>query len=273
MNLYSPQVNLTTTLTAQPASFSTASLPPNGNETQAVTVDTSGTAIGQSYLLQASSAGAGYTPVTYGRIQIVSPESGAIFEAADSCTLDSGALQASLESLALNVVELESWCALGDCPLPLRDNVVTTGQAVSGYAQQAAQPTLLPAIAELDTAVSTLAAQTDNADILAAVTDLATAVTSLSDQLCTVEQHRVTARFTPYVQAILLGDSANFSLDVTNNGTIETSYTITVTGLPSGDVLFNETIPAGDTINLPLPLRQTCWVTSTCWPRSWRMCL
>ncbi|MCA9981988.1 MAG: hypothetical protein KDD89_14190, partial [Anaerolineales bacterium] len=168
-NLYSPQVNLTTTLTAQPASFSTASIAPQATDTQAVTVDTTGTAIGQSYLLQATSAGAGYAPVTYGRIQIVSPESGLIFEAADSCTLDRAPLQASLEALALAVVELESWCALGDCPLPLRDNVVTAGQSVVGQATLAAQPTVLPALDGVNTAVSNLATQTDNADILAAI--------------------------------------------------------------------------------------------------------
>ena len=71
--------------------------------------------------------------------------------------------------------------------------------------------------------------------------------------MCEISQHRVDGRFTPYVDAILLGDAANFTLDVTNLGTLTTTYNITVTGFPSAPpLLFSPSIPPGGTVNLPI---------------------
>ncbi|NHZ72234.1 MAG: hypothetical protein GWP17_04005 [Aquificales bacterium] len=81
---------------------------------------------------------------------------------------------------------------------------------------------------------------------------LTTAVTDQELQLCDLEEHQPSARFTPYVDAILLGDSTNLTLDVSNDGTLATTYAITVTGLPSGDSFFNEAINPGTTVTLPI---------------------
>jgi hypothetical protein len=129
---------------------------------------------------------------------------------------------------------------------------VAAGQALAGYAAGAAQPTVLPALSALQAALADLAGQSNNAGILAAVADLGSAAYALSGESCQVEQHRAAGRFTPYVQAILLGDAASFSLDVLNQGSIATTYAITVTGLPGGDLLFNPTIAPGATTSLPV---------------------
>jgi hypothetical protein len=226
------------------------------NQTATLTAGASA-AFGQRYqLLLASPAPSSYTQYALATVQIVSEESGAIFEAANSCPV-TPSLGAALNALGTAVTELQTWCALGDCPLPLRDAAVSAGQSVVSYANTAANPTTLPALADVSSAVAHLASQTSNANIATAITDLATAVTSLSGELCEVEAHRTSGRFTPYVAAILLGETADFSLDVTNHGSLQTSYAITVSGLPSGDVTFNPTVPAGGTASLPArPLPQ-----------------
>ena len=110
----------------------------------------------------------------------------------------------------------------------------------------------MPALNGVESATAQLAAQTGSTDILNATAVLGTAVYALSGELCQVEQHRVSARFTPYVNAMLLGGTANFSLDVTNRGSLATTYAITVTGLPGGALFQNATIAPGATISLPL---------------------
>lgn len=227
------------------------SLAPGQSDAQTPTLQVGAAAVlGRRYPIQFSSpAPDSYTQYAFTELQIVSPESGRLFAAANSCTLNDS-LGASLEALALAVVELEYWCSAGDCPLPLRDRAAAAGQSVVSGATIAAASTILPALSGVETAVAALSTATNNNDILTAVSDLSLAVESLSENLCELEQHRVNGRFTPYVQAILLGDSASFSLDVTNQGTLTTSYAITLTGLPGGDLLFNETIPPGATVNL-----------------------
>ncbi|MBX3060768.1 MAG: VCBS repeat-containing protein, partial [Anaerolineae bacterium] len=247
-----------------PISAGTAVVPPNPlnlavgqTAVQTITLNSADLNLGARFpLLLASAApdGSGgdlYTQYLLTQVQIVSPQSAALFAAADSCTLNDS-LGAGLEALATAVVELEQWCSLGNCPLPLRDRAAAAGQTVIGQARTAAQPMTLPALADVETAVTTLSTATGNSNILAAIADLSTAVTTLSGNLCQVEQHRVDGRFTPYVQAILLGDSASFNLDVHNQGTLTTTYAITITGLPGGDLLFNQTIPPGATANLPV---------------------
>ena len=208
--------------------------------------------IGQRYplFLAVDSGAAQVTGQT--EVAIVTPESGRLFAAANSCTI-TDSLGASLAAFALAVVELEQWCSLGDCPLPLRDRAAAAGQAVVSGANRAATPTVLPALSGVETAVSALATAANDNEILTAVSDLSFAIESLSGNLCEVERHRVNGRFTPYVQAILLGESASFSLDVTNQGTLTTTYNITITGLsPAPPLLFSPAIPPGATVNLPV---------------------
>ena len=218
---------------------------------QRVDLTTVGGVVGQRYPLFVTVESGATRLTAQTEVAIVTPESQRLFVAANSCTLNDS-LEASLAALALAVVELEQWCGAGDCPLPLRDQAAAAGQSVVSTAAAAASPIALPALPAVETAVDALAAAAADNDILTAVADLSVAIESLSGNLCTVAQHRVDGRFTPYVEAILLGDSAGFSLDVTNLGTLTTTYAITVTGLPGGDLFFDETLAPGETVNRPV---------------------
>lgn len=207
---------------------------------------------GQRYrLIVGSPAPDSYTQYALADVRIVSPVSGALFEAALACPFNAS-LSASLEALALAVVELEYWCGVGDCPLPLRNQIVAAGQSVISYARSAVQPVSLPALAGVESAVADLASLEGNEAILAGVAGLANPIIGLSGNLCDVANHRAQARFTPYIEAILVGDTATYNLAVTNQGSLTTTYAITVAGLPGAPLIFSESIPAGGTINLPV---------------------
>jgi hypothetical protein len=201
-------------------------------------------------------AGSVYTPTAIADLLVVSAESAAVVAAADRCDLPS-AYHSSLLSLAVAIDELAYWCEVGDCPLVLRDRVVSAGESVADYAASAASPFDLPSLPALSTALTSLSTQTGDDAIVAGVTSLGAAVYNLSGDSCQVEQHGFTGRFTPYVQAILLGDTAHFSLTVTNEGSLATTYAITVTGLPGGDQIFHETINPGATVNRPINVSPT----------------
>ncbi|GAB4273651.1 MAG: hypothetical protein Kow0080_21340 [Candidatus Promineifilaceae bacterium] len=223
------------------------------NNTQTATLNIGDAVLGNRYPLQiASSAPNGYTQYALADVQIVSPVSGVIFEAAASCTMDSDALASALETAAINAVQLEYWCDQGNCPLILRDNVANAAESAATYADSLSFGSGLATTDPLRTAATALSAQTTDADILSALADVSTAVSNLHTDLCEVEEHRVSATFTPYLDAVLLGNSASFTLDVTNLGTITTTYAITVTGTPGGDQMFTPTINPGQTTSLPV---------------------
>lgn len=237
---------------------SPVSLSPGDSQAQTPTLTIGDAVLGRRYPLQfASSAPATnslwpYTQYAFAEIQIVTPVSGALFDAANACTLDSVPLQSALQTLALDAVELEYWCDVGDCPLPLRDRVVDAAMSTAAYADSATYSNPLTTTDPLRDAAANLALQTEDEDILSALADVSAAVSALSSDLCEVEEHRVDALFNPYVAAILLGETADFNLAITNKGTLTTTYAITITGLPDGDLLFNESIDPGATTNLSI---------------------
>ncbi len=228
-------------------------IPAGGSTTAPISVFTNGAPERRTVKLFFSSpvANTEYTPTAVADLEVVSAESAAVVAAADRCDLPA-AYHSSLLSLAVAIDELAYWCEEGDCPLPLRDRVVTAGQSVSDYAAAAASPFELPTLLPLSAALTNLGSQTSDDDILAGVVQLGAAVYDLSGDSCQVEQRRFNARFTPYVQAILQGDSANFSLDVTNQGSLTTTYAITVSGIPGGDLTASQTIAPDATVNIPV---------------------
>jgi uncharacterized membrane protein len=195
-----------------------------------------------------------YTQTIATHVWVVDEVVGTIL-AADACRLGSEVYREALYGLATAVIELQQWCERGDCPLPLRDRVATAGSAVAGYARAGAMPTVLPGVAGLETAVAHLSTQTSNAAILAAVADLSAAVASLGEEVCLAAEYGANGRFTPSLQAILLGETADLTLAVSNRGAVATTYAVTITGLaPAPPLLFSPTVPPGATVDLPLNL-------------------
>ncbi|MBI1297674.1 hypothetical protein GC175_22280 [bacterium] len=243
------------TLSSLPSSLS-LSVGQQRRQTLTLTVDDDAI-LGQRYrLILAGDAPSSYTQYALADVQVISAQAGLLTAAADRCTVND-TLGAALSALAETVVELEYWCETGDCPLPLRDQVATAGQNVVTYARSAAQPVTLPSLAGVESASTAVGAATGDDDILAAVGVLAAAVDVLSGELCQVTDHLARARFTPYVDAVLMGDTATFSLDVTNQGAVTTTYAIAVTGLPGADLTFDESIAPGVTRNLPVDVTPT----------------
>jgi transglutaminase-like putative cysteine protease len=210
--------------------------------------------IGRRYpVVMGSAAPGSYTQYERLWVQIVTPQSGAIFRAAEACSVPANPTwNDALESLAMATVDLEATCATGNCALYQRDQVVATAEDVASRAALIA-PALDSAIAPLQATIAALATHETASDIEIDMANLATAVTDLSTAVCEIAEHSVTARWTPSVSAALAGETVTPTLEVSNQGTVETSYVLTLT-LPTGQTSLNETIPAGETASFDFPL-------------------
>ncbi|MCA9933690.1 MAG: hypothetical protein KC415_07200, partial [Anaerolineales bacterium] len=224
-------------------------LAPGATAAQAVTIASSDAPVGSVYPLFFDSPAPGgvYTQTAVLIVQITSQRTGQILQAG-RCSAGNAGYPASVQSLGTAVQELESWCELGDCPAPLRDNAVTAANEVANYGATILFTTAVP---DVSTAADNLANQSDNGGTLAALDELATAVSSLGNEVCEVEEHRPTLRWNPYATAVLSGEDANYDLELTNEGTVETTYAVTLT-LPTSMTVQNIIIPAGQTMILPV---------------------
>ncbi|MBI1299963.1 DUF11 domain-containing protein, partial [bacterium] len=192
-----------------------------------------------------------YEPTAVVKLLVVSAEAAAFLAAQNRCELPA-TFDAALRATALAVDELSFWCDQGDCPLVLRDRVVDAAENVRSFAASSAAPVTLPTLTVVDSAIDDLAVAVGDEAILAAVTALGATIYDLTGEACQVTAHRAHARFSPYTEAVLIGQTAGFSLDVTNQGTVTTTYAVTVTGLPGADLTFNEPLAPGETRTLPV---------------------
>ncbi len=227
-------------------------LVPGATTTQQATIASSDAPVGSVYpvFFDSPAPDGVYNQTATLIVQIVSQRAGQLFQAGRCSAGNRGYAAASVQGLGTAVQELESWCELGDCPLPLRDNVVAAAQEVAAYGEQIRYTTAAPGVSA---AASQLAAAGDDAAILAALDGLVTAVTNLGDQVCEVEEHRPALRWNPFVDAILSGEDANYDLELSNLGTVETTYALSLT-LPTGETAQSVTVPAGQTTTLPVPV-------------------
>jgi uncharacterized membrane protein len=225
------------------------------------TLDTVGILVGTRFpLLLSSQSPDSYTQYSQSMVQIVSPLTEQVFQASDqmaiACTLGEPQLSAALQSLALAMVRLETSCQSGNCSLDLRNNVVDAAQSVVLYAGAVS-----PSISQDDTLsqiAALLATHTTNSDILADLADLSEAVastgsTSLVDEVCALSWHMPVLRWTPAYSATLSDQPTQFTLGLTNQGMLPTTYALTVT-LPSGVQSFSPSVDPGETTTIPASL-------------------
>ena len=223
--------SLSSTLIVSDQQWQTAVLAPQQGETQTAVLDTTNATPGQTYFLKAHSVAGEYEPAVFAGVTIVSEIAGPIFigaqEAAESCPLNEPGLSASLSALALAVTDLEVACDSGDCPLDQRDQVVAAAEQVATYGRLASP--LVQTYTELEMAASDLANANDNTAVLDALPGITTAVSTLMAEICAISQHRPTLRLTPWMNAALPDQVVNYDLQLTNRGTMATTYAVTVT--------------------------------------------
>jgi hypothetical protein len=224
-------------------------LDPAETHIQTATISIAADAPHGRYPLTFSSPAPGsYTQYDQIEVLVLTENAGEIAAAA-ACVLDQAALAASLQSLALAADELEVSCDGGDCSIYSRDRTVEALESVIHYANITSPH--LTVIASLQNIANDLAGHTESPDILADLDNLAATAMQLGAELCEVGQHLGRAQFSPYLDAILLGETAVLTLTVSNLGSLETSYAVTAT-TPTGEQTFNPTIQAGEAVALPV---------------------
>ena len=208
-------------------------------------------------LLLASPAPDSYTQYAQSIVQIVSPLTEPVFQAADQmasvCTLGEPRLSGALRALALAMTRLEASCQGGECSLALRDQVVQAAESVAFYAG-AVSPNLTQDAAIIQIAEQ-MAVHTAQSEILSDLSALSAALastgaTSLLSQVCALTWHNTSLQWTPAYSATLIGQPAQYALNLTNLGALPTTYALTLT-LPSGVQTFNQLLDPGETTTFP----------------------
>jgi uncharacterized membrane protein len=225
---------------------------PGQTSSQVVTLNVPAAPLGSAHQVSLSSPVPNqvYTQWATVNTRLVSANTAPIFAAAAGCLADETALAAALQSLALAVSALEESCDGGNCALALRNQAVAAANSAANYGRLTSP--LGQTYPTLETAAATLAAATDDAAILAALPGISTAVSDLETELCAIKAHRPTVRLTPWMNAALPGQPVEFDLDITNRGTVTTTYTVTVT-LPDETLAFQQTIAPGATAQTAVP--------------------
>jgi uncharacterized membrane protein len=203
---------------------------------------------GRYPLIFSSPAPGSYIQYAMTELFILTENAGDIAASA-ACTVDGSGLSAALQSLALAADELEVSCNAGSCSTNAKERTIDALDSVIYYAGLTSPH--LTVIPDLQGIADDLAIHTDPADILADLDNLGTTAAQLGLELCEIGEHEPDGRFDPYLEAVLLGDTAVLTLTVTNLGSLETTYAVTVT-TPTGDQNFNPTIAPGAAAVLPI---------------------
>jgi uncharacterized membrane protein len=238
---------------------SPVSLDPGQAVTQAVTLQVNGGTLGERYPVRLSSPASGeYTQRTAVTVELVSQEVGTIFDTAGqmagACTLGEPALSAAVETLALAVLKLQASCAAGSCSLALRDAAVDAAESVALYAGLTSP--LITADTTLQSLAATLSSHTSNADIEADLVAISGAVEDLGGQVCELSEHLPALRWMPSYGAALPGQVTTYTLELTNQGSLTTTYALTV-ALPAGNQVFSTTLAPGQSQPLVYPVSAT----------------
>jgi len=234
--------------------------------TQSVTLHTPEGNIGQTYPVQISAPAGGYTQTVSINVQLVGQNALVIDQAAQVAAQlypSNTSLSTSLQALGQRIDQLRSACAtattLGapgqtSCSTDLRDAVVTAANQVANAADTispmfAADSVIRQTAQALsqDTAVqsSHLAAQleqgrhkhlvaihnagTIGSTVFSDLDALTSAVTALQTQLGEVAAHGARLAFSPGRRVVLGASPAAFNLSLTNQGSVTTTYTVTLT--------------------------------------------
>ena len=99
---------------------------------------------------------------------------------------------------------------------------------------------------DLASLATVLAGHTTPAQIAGDIVDLGDALAALGLQVCEISQHLPVVRWRPNFNAGLPGQAVDYTLELANRGTVNTTYAVTVT-LPGGVSTLNPTVAAGAT--------------------------
>ena len=182
-------------------------------------------------------------------VRVAGPYSGGVFQAADQlafCPLSEPLLSATLTTLAVAMANLEASCDAGTCDVGQRDQAVLAARDAANYAGSfspliTADESLLQAANSLATHINPTDVETDLAAIRDAVSPL------LADQMCALSEHLPSLRWSTGYSAALINQPRDTVLELTNLGTLSTTYAVTVT-LPNGPQSFNVLLNPGATV-------------------------
>ncbi len=196
------------------------------------------------------------TQYALAQVRLVGPYSGAIFQAADhlaaACQLGEPGLSAALETLAVAIANLEATCDAGACDLGQRDRAVDAAREAAAYA--GGLSSLVTAGATLLQAADAMAAHSSAAALQTDMQAMRDAISpTLQGQVCELSEHLPSLRWTPGYSAALPGQTVDYTLALTNQGSVTTTYAVSAT-VPAGLQAFSATLNPGETDSFVYPV-------------------
>ncbi|MGB0383411.1 MAG: FG-GAP-like repeat-containing protein [Ardenticatenaceae bacterium] len=241
---------ISTTWTAQ---YNTPlSLDAGEANTQAVTLLTPDGEIGEDYVVSVESPSGAYTQIASVVIRLVGPNGQCAYQAAAGASeLDNVPLASAVESLAQQMAALE----LDLADLDGRDQVVSAIEEVIG---QLANYPAFPVSASLQEIAQTMPTHSEAAEISADLAALCDALTGLNILVTAQQEHGVSVRVTPGLNAALPGQTVPYTLTISNQGTQPTSYAATLTSTLLTPSNYTTTLLApGGLYTIPLTVTPT----------------
>jgi len=267
-------------------------LDPGQAVTQTITISTPDGALDQDYPVQIASPSGAYTQTVTVNVHLVSPAALKIDQAAQTAARvfpGNRALGAALRQLGQSIETLEAKCAgatvlapagQADCATDLRDNVVSSagqvatdataasplitagaaiqqdagalsGDTVIGQSQSASSAKARAALAE-----QAASAGGSTGTVLGDIAVLQGDIAALQGQLQEIGAHGVYVVINPGRRVVLQDKPALFDLFLTNQGSVTSTYALTLTSSSStlaiSPTVADETVAPGATITVPV---------------------
>jgi uncharacterized membrane protein len=224
-------------------SFDTTTLAPGEIHSTTVGITTTNALPGDVYLVFSNSSSGEYEPTVVTAIQFASPLSGAILESG-ACL--ASPLDVASDAVVSAFVAVESSCTLANCPSQPRVNLLG---AIDNYTASVAAAGYNVPLDDVLSARNAFEAASNATEVIDSLPALSDAFAIANDAACIAGAYQPVASWTPSFDAILLSDTQNYTLTVTNAGTMTTTYAITAT-LPEGDQSTMQTLDPGASAEL-----------------------
>ena len=213
------------------------------SDNQTASLSTVNGTIGVRYPIFVSAEVSATSVTAQSIVIILSEDTEKLFNTTDeiaSCSADA-TLVAYFDAVASTVSALEGACNGGSCNSAQRDDVVSSVDSLASYIN--AEFPAVDTSAATD-AAATLALANTVPDNLAAIPAVATAVSDLAAPVCAIAEQKPSLAWSTSYDAALTGASKTYTVTLTNVGTLQATYALTVT-TPSGDTTDTPTLAAG----------------------------
>ncbi len=257
-DIYFSDIYTSANLPISPETFVASNIQAGAVVSQNLVIDTSGTTVGQRYIIENQTVEGAYSPTNYAVLEIVSAESLVAIQASQAMqdlidSIDTDALGDLADDLAIVTTITDDIAdAIDDLVADLtnpdaKDDLIDVlTDLVNGLDGSDAQEALQQVIDDLT-------AHTDPADIADDLNNLGDALADLAEEFAVRTRYPFSVSFTPGVSGNLPGAVTTYTLAIDNLSDLTATYGVTQT-TPSGTTFTQYSVAPGDSETILIPV-------------------